>query len=475
MENINLKIVGMHCASCAVNIEKSIKKKSGVARASVNYANNSAQVEFDPEKISPEVIGQAVKEAGDYKILDDTEDTEDLAIVKKTYKKFLGAAILTVPLFLSMFFDPSLILGMTLSMVLMAVLTAIVVFVFGWQFHRGMFLQLKRWQANMDSLISIGTMAAFFYSLYAVFADGHVYFEIAAVIITLILLGKYFEEKSKGRASTAIKQLLSLGAKQATVIEQDQVIKKDINQIKIGDIVLVKPGEKIPLDSSIIEGETSVDESMLTGESIPVDKKAGDMVYGATINNQGVIKIKVEKIGQDTVLSHIIRLIEQAQSSKAPIQKLVDKISGIFVPIVILIALATFIVWFFALNAGLEISLLNAVAVLVIACPCALGLATPTAIMVGSGKGAGSGILIKDSQSLEIAHKVNVLVFDKTGTLTQGRPTIVDIKIQDDVLSSQAMMLLACSLEAGSEHSLAVAFANYARENKLELRPAKQI
>lgn len=473
MENINLKIAGMHCASCAINIEKNIKKKSGVKNASVNYGNNSAQVEFDPNQISVEDIGFAVKEAGDYKIIEDNDESSDLESVKRAYKKFLWSALFSLPLFLSMFFDFGGILGMGVSMWLMAILTFLVVFVFGFQFHRGMLLQLKRFNANMDTLISVGTLAAYFYSLYAIFSGGHVYFETAAIIITLILLGKYLEEKSKGRASNAIKQLLSLGAKKATVIIDGQEIKKDIADIKVGDIILVKPGEKIPLDSSIIEGETSVDESMLTGESIPVDKKIGDMVYGATINNQGVIKIKVEKVGEDTVLAQIIKLVENAQASKAPIQKLADKISGIFVPIVILISIITFLLWLLLLNASFETSLINAVAVLVIACPCALGLATPTAIMVASGKGASSGVLIKDSQSLERAYKVDSVVFDKTGTLTEGKPTITDVKVIG--ISEEELMILACSLEAGSEHSLAFAFANYAKEKSLELKSASKV
>ncbi len=354
-------------------------------------------------------------------------------------------------------------------------LAFVVVFIIGWQFHKGMFLQLKSLRSNMDTLISVGTLSAYFYSLYAMFTNQHVYFETAATIITLILLGKYLEEKSKGRASTAIKQLLSLGVKQAIVLENGNELKKDIAEIIIGDIILVKPGEKIPLDGEIVDGTTSIDESMLTGESMPVSKILGDMVYGATINNQGVIEVKVNKIGKDTVLSQIIKLVEDAQSSKAPIQKLADKVSGIFVPVVIIISILTFVVWFWLLSAGFETSLINAVAVIVIACPCALGLATPTAIMVGSGKGAANGILIKDSQSLEIAHKVDAVVFDKTGTLTEGKPSITDINTTSHKFSTSELMSLACSLESASEHSLALAFTSYSKENNIDLQKASNV
>jgi len=478
MENINLKISGMHCASCALNIEKSIKKNSGVKNASVNYANNQARVEFDPNVIKQSDIENLISQAGDYKVVKDGDQVSDLALAKKAFNKFIWALILTLPLLVSMFYMPPLMMnfwGITLDKWLMHNLAFIVVFIVGWQFHRGMFLQLKRLKANMDTLISVGTLSAYFYSLYAMFFGLHLYFETAATIITLILLGKYLEEKSKGRASTAIKQLLSLGVKKATVLVGEKEIKKDIEDIKINDIVLVKPGEKIPLDGQVMSGETSIDESMLTGESIPVDKKEGDLVFGATINNHGLIKVRVTKIGQDTVLSQIIKLVEDAQASKAPIQKLADKVSGIFVPIAILIAILTFVVWFWFLNAGFETSLINAVAVIVIACPCALGLATPTAIMVGSGKGAANGILIKDSQSLEIAHKVDAIVFDKTGTLTEGRPTITDIQTVGDNLSASELMILACSLEAGSEHSLAVAFINYSQSNNLKLKSIEKV
>lgn len=471
MENTNIKISGMHCASCALNIEKNIKKKPGVKKANVNYANTSAQVEFDPELVSIDEINEAITKAGDYKIIEDDSDAVDLLQTLKAQQKFIWASVFTLPLLLSMFYMPNTsyeFFGVSLVKWIMHDLAFIVVFIVGWQFHRGMFLQLKRFQSNMDTLISVGTLSAYFYSLYAMFSGQHVYFETAATIVTLILLGKYMEEKSKGRASLAIKKLLSLGAKQALVLEDAKEIKKDIADIKLDDIVIVKAGEKIALDGEIIEGETSIDESMLTGESVPVEKKIGDNVYGATINNLGVIKIKINKIGKDTVLARIVKLVEDAQSSKAPIQKLADKISGIFVPVVIVISLLTFAVWYWFVGAGFEASLINAVAVIVIACPCALGLATPTAIMVGSGKGASSGVLIKDSQSLEIAHKVDVVVFDKTGTLTKGQPSITDIYVDND-LSKDEIMLLACSLENSSEHSLATAFIKYAKEDNLKL------
>ncbi|OGY94378.1 MAG: copper-translocating P-type ATPase [Candidatus Komeilibacteria bacterium RIFOXYC1_FULL_37_11] len=468
----------MHCASCALNIEKNIKKKPGVKNVSVNYANNQARVEFDNAQITRQDIEVAVSQAGDYKVVGEHEHGLEIDLTKKAYKKFIWALIFTLPLLVTMFYRPDfnvMISGIGLEEWLVHNLTFIVVFISGWQFHRGMWLQLKRLRANMDTLISIGTLAAYFYSLYAMFSDKHVYYETAAVIITLILLGKYLEEKSKGRASTAIKQLLSLGVKMATVLIGVKEEKRNVEHLKINDVVLVKPGEKIPLDGEIIAGETSIDESMLTGESVPVEKKIGDSVYGATINNQGVIKIRITKIGADTVLSQIIKLVEDAQASKAPIQKLADRVSGIFVPAVIAIAIFTFVVWFWLVGAGLEISLINAVAVIVIACPCALGLATPTAIMVGSGHGAANGILIKDSQSLEVAHKIDVVVFDKTGTLTEGQPTVTDIKVLDSNSSEDKIMSLACSLEASSEHSLANAFLKYARYKKIKLENTSQV
>lgn len=465
MEKTNLKIAGMHCASCALNIEKQLNKDEGVVKASVNYANNQARIEYDPAKIDKSRMGQIISQAGDYRLVDEQEAQIDMKLTKKAFNRFIWSLILTLPLFVSMFYTPKFsysLWGVSLEAWMMHDLAFIVVFIIGWQFHKGMLLQLKHFRANMDTLISVGTLAAYFYSLYAMFSGGHLYFETAATIITLILLGKYLEEKSKGRASTAIKQLLSLGAKQAILLRDGKETKIDIDQVKLGDILLVKPGEKIPLDGKIVEGDTSVDESMLTGESIPIDKKKGDMVYGATINNNGAIQIKVEKVGKDTVLSQIIKLVEDAQASKAPIQKLADKISSIFVPVVIVIAIASFIIWY-AMGTGFESSLINAVAVLVIACPCALGLATPTAIMVGSGKGAANGIFIKDSQSLEIAHKIDTVVFDKTGTLTEGKPSVTDKIIDDE------QMIVACSLEASSEHSLANAFVAYSKDNDLRL------
>ncbi len=457
-----LKIAGMDCASCALNIEKSLNKKNGVSSASVNYANEKAQVEYDENMISKEEIEKTIASAGHYSVVkkgDETNHTQKK--VKKAWLKFVFSAIFSIPVVLTMFIH--------LNDYLSASLTFVVVFIIGWQFHQGMLLNLKKFRANMDTLVSVGTLTAFIYSIYAVLNGGHVYFETASIIITLILLGKYFEEKSKGRASLAIKKLLALGVKQARVLKDGKEEMTDIDKVLKGDILLVKPGEKIPLDGEITEGETSLDEAMLTGESIPVEKGVGDHVYGSTINNNGVIKIKVIKVGEETILSQIIKLVENAQASKAPIQKLADKVSGIFVPSVISIAIITFLIWFFVFNVSFETALLNAVAVLVVACPCALGLATPTAIMVGSGKGAEKGILIKETQSLEIAHKINAIIFDKTGTLTKGEPQITDV-FSD--LPEKEIMLFACSLEKNSEHSLSTAFDKYAEKKDLDLSEA---
>ncbi len=473
----DFKIKGMHCAACAINIEKALKKEKGVKSANVNYGLGKAYLEFDENLTSQDKIQKAISKAGDYQIVKANDEQGD-DTVNKSFRKFIWALIITIPVFSSMFISydlPRQFLGVSVKNWILHNLTFIVVFIIGWQFHSGMLKQLKRFKANMDTLISIGTLSAYFYSLYAMLNNSHIYYETAAVIITLILLGKYLEEKSKGRASMAIKKLLTLAAKKARVIKKGKIQEIDIDLVKIDDIILIKPGEKIPLDGRIIEGETSIDESMLTGESMPVEKRRGDTVYGATMNNNGAIKVKVTKIGQDTVLAQIIKLVEDAQSSKAPIQKLADKVAGIFVPIVMIVATATFLAWQIFGSGGFENSLVNAVAVLVIACPCALGLATPTAIMVSSGKGAEKGILIKESQSLETAHKIDTVVFDKTGTLTKGEPQITDIQVLNDSLSEKKMMELACSIEKNSEHSLANAFSKYAKDNNLNLTNATNI
>lgn len=464
----------MHCTSCALNIEKQLGKIDGIKKASVNYGMSKAYVEYDENMVSEGAIDEAISKAGDYQVeREGAKKPQHDTATQKARKKFITAFVLTLPLLLTMFV-PVLMKNQTVMMI-MAILTAWVVFVVGWQFHKGMLIQLKRFRANMDTLVSVGTIAAFAYSVYAMLFDGHVYFETAAVIITLILLGKYLEEKSKGRASSAIQKLLALGVKKARVLVDGEEQEMDVEKIRVGDLLLVKPGEKIPLDSEVLKGSTSVNESMLTGESIPVEKNVGDLVYGATINGSGVIEVKVTKVGEDTVLSQIIKLVEQAQSSKAPIQKLADKVAGVFVPIVMLLALATFLVWMFMVSAGLEASIIHAVAVLVIACPCALGLATPTAIMVGSGKGAENGILIKESQSLEIAHKITSVMFDKTGTLTKAEPVVTDIEIFAKDTDEKDIMVLACSIESQSEHVLASAFAKYAKNNKFDLKKVTDV
>lgn len=461
----------MHCASCAVSIERSLQKQDGMKSASVNYAMSKAYIEYDEKKVTEEDMSKAVASAGDYKILQEVpSEHHHMDNVKTARNKFTLSLILTLPLLVAMFFE------MQMWFVwLSLVLSFVVVFVCGWQFHRGMFGQLKHFKANMDTLVSVGTLSAFFYSIYAMIIDSHLYFETAAVIVSLILLGKYLEAKSKGSASEAIKKLFALGVKKAHLLENNKEREVMVEDLKVGDILLVKAGEKIPLDAKIIEGSTSIDESMLTGESVAVEKNIGDQVYAATINGTGVIKIQVIKLASETMLSQIIKLVEQAQSSKAPLQKLADKVSSIFVPSVIMIALITFTIWYFFLDVGFEASIINAVAVLVIACPCALGLATPTAIMVGSGKGAEKGILIKDSESLEMAHKIQVVMFDKTGTLTQGKPEITDISVVKKDLLEKDVMSLACSLEKQSEHSLALAFIQFATEKNLIIPEAKQV
>lgn len=462
MQTTNLKLTGMTCGSCAKLNESAILDVEGVVTAQVNIANNKAQVEFDEKKTNVEAIIKAVESAGygAFEIIGKGPDMgeETKKEVRTALYRFIGAAIFTLPVFSMMFWAD------LLPMWLIAVLTAIVVFVFGFHFHKNAAKKLMHFTSNMDSLVSLGTLSSFIYSMWAMFTGHHVYFEAAAAIITLINLGKWLEAISKGKASNALKKLLELGAKNARVVKNGKEVDVPLEEVKVGDILHVKAGEKIPLDGKIIEGAASLDESMLTGESIPVDKKVGDSVFGATLNENGNLKIEVTKAAEDTVLSRIIQMVEEAQMSKAPIQKLADKIASIFVPIVITIAVITFGLWMFFTTGNIEASILPAVAVLVIACPCALGLATPTAIMVGTGVGAKHGILIKNGETLEKSNKIDVVVFDKTGTLTEGKPKVTDVIPFD--FPEEKVIKISYSLAKLSNHPLSESIAKFGEDKK---------
>lgn len=462
MQTTNLKLTGMTCGSCAKLNESALLDVEGVKTAQVNIANNKAQVEFDEKKTNVEALIKAVEGAGygAFEIIGKGPDMgeETKKEVRTALYRFIGATIFTLPVFTMMIWAD------LLPMWVYATLTAIVVFVFGFHFHRNAVKKLMHFTSNMDSLVSLGTLSSFFYSMWAMFSGHHVYFEAAAAIIMLINLGKWLEAISKGKASNALKKLLELGAKNARVVKDDKEVDIPLEEVKVGDILHVKAGEKIPLDGKIIEGEASLDESMLTGESIPVDKKSGDTVFGATLNQNGNLKIKVTKAAEDTVLSRIIQMVEEAQMSKAPIQKLADKIASIFVPIVITIAIITFALWMFFTSGNIEMSILPAVAVLVIACPCALGLATPTAIMVGTGVGAKHGILIKNGETLEKSNKIDVVIFDKTGTLTEGKPKVTDVVAFD--LPEEKVVKIAYSLAKMSNHPLSEAIAKFGEDKK---------
>jgi len=466
----------MHCASCAVKIEGSLGKKSGVHSANVNYALAEAQVEFDESKLSEEDLHKVIKDEG-YSIKPEaTAHTQHNAHehmqggTRAAKTKTLIAALFGIPAFiLAMFMIelPGSVAGMSLSGWIQGILASIVVLWPGMEFHRTAFKQAKRFQAGMDTLISMGTLVALAFSWWQLFVGGELYFETAAIITVFILLGRYLEATSKGKASEAVMKLLELGAKRAHRLSSTgEIDEVDVDELNVGDRVLVKPGEKVPLDGTIMEGASSVDESMLTGESLPVGKKVGDTIYGATVNQQGSLTIRIEKLAGDSVLAQIAQLVKDAQQNKAPIQKLVDKIAGIFVPIVIGIALLTFVVWM-VVTGDVTASLLPAVAVLVIACPCALGLATPTAILVGTGRGAKEGILIKNGEALERGRNLDVIMFDKTGTLTEGKPLVTDLVAFG--VSEEEVLSLAAAIETHSEHPLAQAIINASKEKKLVL------
>ena len=468
-----LVIEGMTCAACSTRVEKVLNKIEGVAKATVNLSNNKAVVEFPSGAVEDETLIKSVEKAG-YKA--EIEIERDLDREKEMREKeikslktsFIISAILSIPLFSAMFFHMAGKETILTNGYFQLLLATPVQFIIGYRFYKGAFNSLRGGGANMDVLVSMGTSAAYFYSVYNVIAGVHeYYFEASAMIITLILLGKTFEAVAKGKTSEAIKKLMGLQPKIARVIKDGVEMDIPIEKVEIGDIIVVRPGEKIPVDGVIVEGNSSIDESMITGESIPIDKAVGDEVIGATINKFGSFKFQATKIGKDTVLSQIVKLVEDAQGSKAPVQRLADKISGIFVPVVVAIAVITFL-GFYLVKGSFNIGLINAVAVLVIACPCALGLATPTAIMVGTGKGAENGILIKSGEHLERAHKMDTIVFDKTGTITKGEPEVTDIVVFNEIDRNE-ILRIGASVEKTSEHPLGQAIVKKGEEELLKI------
>ncbi len=485
----NISVSGMHCASCALLITKKLQDTPGVKEANVNFAAEKAHVIYDKETISENDLLKAVKEAGYGAEIasnnSQAEQAKKVQEIKKLFQMFLISLVLSLPLAYFMIMDFLKFLPGKTTLpyhgIISLILTIPVQFIIGAGFYRGFWSSLKMKTFSMDSLIAIGTSTAFFYSLwqYIVYVSVHksiigingemipeLYFETAAFLITFVVLGKWLEAKAKGGTSEAIKKLMGMQPNTARVIRGDVEIDLPLDEVVVGDIVVVRPGEKIPVDGEITKGNSSVDESMLTGESIPSEKNIGDKVVGATINKHGSFEFKVTKVGQETALSQIIKLIEDAQGSKAPIQNLADNISGWFVPVVLIVAALTFVVWFFFLGAGITFSLMAFTSVIVIACPCALGLATPTAIMVGTGKGAEYGILIKGGEPLEAACKVKIIVFDKTGTLTKGEPEVTDVVLLGTV-DENNLLLIASALEKTSEHPLAEAIVKYAQKKSL--------
>lgn len=483
-ENKEFVITGMTCAACSTRIEKGLNKLEGVTLANVNLALENATVEYNPAQISvADIIGRVEKLGYGAINKEDEKQAVDYReqAIQKQKKKFIISAILSLPLlwtmvghfsFTSFIYMPEFLMNPWVQMAL----ATPVQFVIGRQFYVSAYKALRNGSANMDVLVVMGTSAAYFYSVYqAIITTGehhtaNLYFETSAVLITLIILGKLFEAKAKGRSSEAIKKLMGLQAKTALVIRNETEIEIPLAEVVTGDTILVKPGEKIPVDGEVVEGNTAIDESMLTGESIPVDKAIGDALFGSTINKNGFLKMKATKIGRDTALAQIIKVVEDAQGSKAPIQRLADKISGVFVPIVIGIAILTFLVWIIWVNPGEVTPALEAlIAVLVIACPCALGLATPTSIMAGSGRAAEFGILFKGGEHLETTHHIDTVIVDKTGTVTNGKPELTDIVVASGIGEEEFLSLIGAA-EKQSEHPLAEAIVKGIQDRGILLK-----
>jgi len=478
IKRVTLKIGGMTCAACSARIEKKLNSLEGVQAANINLTTERAAVEYIPGQVKVADLIKTVQSLG-YEaqrieeISPDREAEEKAAEIRNLRVTLVISIVLSAPLLLSMLMD---VLGLEISALaflhnqyVQLLIATPIQFIIGARFYKQSYFALRSGSANMDVLVAMGTSAAYFFSLYNVFfeevAPGmmkSLYFETSAIIITLILLGKYLEAVAKGKTSEAIRKLAALQAKTARVIRDGQEIDIPIEEVEIGDLVIVRPGEKVPVDGVIVEGHSSLDESMLTGESLPVDKEAGEMAFGATINKFGTFKLKATRVGKETALAQIIKMVEDAQGSKAPIQKIADQVAGIFVPTVLAIAVVTFLIWYL-LGQGINQALISAVAVLVIACPCALGLATPTAIMVGTGKGAENGILIKGGEYLETAYKLNTVVLDKTGTITKGMPELTDI-ITLGRMEQEEILRWASIAEKNSEHPLGVAISAKGKE-----------
>ncbi|MBW0928442.1 heavy metal translocating P-type ATPase [Priestia megaterium] len=485
-EKAEFAITGMTCAACSTRIEKGLNKLEGVTKASVNLALETASVEYSPSQIAPQDITQRVEKLGYGAKLKSEEKEEEQSYREKELSKQKGkfwfSLILSVPLLWAMVSHFTFTSFIPLPHMLMnpwvqLALATPVQFVVGKQFYVGAFKALRNKSANMDVLVALGTSAAYFYSLYSSLkslgSSAHtdqLYYETSAILITLILLGKLFEANAKGRSSEAIKKMMGLQAKTAVVVRDGAEVEIPVEEVQKGEVIFIKPGEKVPVDGEIIEGQSALDESMLTGESVPVDKNVGDKVIGATLNKNGFLKIKATNIGKETALAQIIKVVEEAQGSKAPIQRLADYISGIFVPIVVGIALLTFFVWYIWIAPGeFAQALEKLIAVLVIACPCALGLATPTSIMAGSGRAAEFGILFKGGEHLEATHKIDTILLDKTGTVTNGTPELTDVRIAQGYKGNELLQLVA-SAERLSEHPLAQALVAGIKNKGIEIQ-----
>ncbi|MCL5031580.1 MAG: heavy metal translocating P-type ATPase [Bacteroidetes bacterium] len=510
IKTLTLPVEGMTCASCVARVEKALKKIDGVDNVNVNFATEKVTLSFDDDKVDLTKLASIVEDAG-YKLvtpvkeelisestevdLSKTENLEHKKAYKQLKQEFIFAAVMSIPImFISMvsmtaWFHKLIPIPMDYVDRLLFLATTLVMFISGKRFFSISWKLLKHFSADMNTLVAVGTGTAYLYSTIAILfpeilsltnAHDHIYFDTTVTIITLILMGRLLEARAKEKTSNAIKKLIGLQPKNARVVRDG--IEKDIpiSDVVKGDKIIVRPGEKIPVDGIIIKGLTSIDESMITGESIPVDKNINDKVIGGTINKNGSIEVKATAVGKETVISQIIKMVEQAQGSKAPIQSLADKIASVFVPIVISIAIITFLLWYFISGVAFTIAMINFIAVLVIACPCALGLATPTSIMVGTGVGASNGILIKTAESLELAHKINTVVLDKTGTITLGKPVVTDILLfngqadHSNKFDENKFIQLTASIENKSEHPLGRAIVDYAKKKNIFLSEVEE-